>query len=102
MAHPLLDEVRASAQSKFMALTTYQVEQRGTVQFNYVLQIDNGPQTALRGRADDLVQIRKMALKQLSGYSNGNCGISCALRNNTHIPHSSWPGNYNCRKPSCL
>jgi hypothetical protein len=43
-----------------------------------------------------------MALKQLSGYSNGNCGISCALRNYTHIPHSSCPGNYDCRMPSCL
>jgi hypothetical protein len=85
-----------------MVFASDQVKQRGTIQFNYVLQIDNGPQTALRGRADDLVQIRKMALKQLSGYSNGNCGISCAWRNNTHIPRSSCPGNYDCRMPSCL
>ncbi len=78
MAHPLLDEVRASDHSKFMAFASHQVEQRGTVQFNYVLQIHNGPQAALGGRADDLVQIRKMALEQLSGYSNGDCGISRA------------------------
>jgi hypothetical protein len=61
MAHPLLDEVRASDHSKFMTFASHQVKQRGTVQFNYLLQIDNGPQAALHGRADDLVQIRKMA-----------------------------------------
>jgi hypoxanthine-guanine phosphoribosyltransferase len=49
MSHPLLDEIRASAQSEFMSFASDQIEQRGTVQFNYVLQIDNGPQTALRG-----------------------------------------------------
>jgi hypothetical protein len=78
MAHPLLDEVRASGHSKFTAFASHQVEQRGTIQFNYLLQIDNSPQAALRSGADDLVQIRKMALKQLSGYSNGDCGTSCA------------------------
>jgi hypothetical protein len=63
IAHPLLDEIRASAQGEFMVFASHQVEQRGTVQLNYALQIDNGPQTALRGGANDLVQIRKMALK---------------------------------------
>jgi hypothetical protein len=55
MAHPLLDEVWASAQAKFIAFASDQVEQRGAVQFNYVLQIHYGPQAALHSRADDLV-----------------------------------------------
>jgi hypothetical protein len=100
MTHPLLDEVRASDHSKLMAFSSHQVEQHRTVQFNYLPQINKGPQAALGGRADDLIQISKMTLEQLSGYSNGDCGISCVKWNNTHIPRSSWFGNFICRKPS--
>jgi hypothetical protein len=78
MVHPLLDEVRAGAQGKFMAFASNQVVKRGAVQFNYMLQIHNRPQAALCSRVDGSVQIRKMALEQLSGYSNGDCGIGCA------------------------
>src|SRR5438270_8175138 len=78
VVQPLLNEVRASDHRKFMALASHQVEEHGPVQFNYVLQIDQSPQTALGGRADDLVQMSKMTLEQLSGYSNGDYGTGCA------------------------
>jgi hypothetical protein len=105
--HPLANEIWARDDAKLPVLALHQVTQRNPIQFFKVRQAQQGPQAAFAGGLHQLIEIRQMTVKQLSGNSNGDMSgmitsiHTCSLRAiEVAEPYFQWMhgGNVSCEK----
>src|ERR1700757_1383026 len=78
--HPLTNEIWAGDDAKLPVLAVHQVAQRDAIQFLKIRQAEQRPQVALAPGVNQLIKIRKMSVKKLSGNSNGDvAGIIASI-----------------------
>src|ERR1700739_4846431 len=72
--HPLANEIWAGDDAKLSVLPIHQVTKRDAIQFLKMRQTEQGPQAAFARGLNQLIQIRQMSVKQLSGNPNRDMG----------------------------
>ena len=105
--HPLANEIWARDDTELPVLAFHQITQRNPIQFFKLRQAQQGPQAAFAGGLHQLIEIRQMTVKQLSGNSNSDMSgmiasiHTCSLRTiEVAEPYFQWMlrGNDSCEK----